>query len=763
MMANWGQSKQFLLNLITKGKYETYDIEVTRKIIIFNIVTIIGFIFLVLLGTITYFNNIKYLWQIDYILGLILLLDLIYTQQSQNYVFGIYTAVIFYTLLCYYLMFTGGAYHTGYVWYYTYPFIACVGLGSRKGAFATAILIIPTLIFFAFNNHHGIMNDYSPVFIIRFTCSFFMISASAYFIERIREDTQQRLEDKNVELNKAMTDLKISDEKLHKASDELENRVEERTQQLTALNSQLLEEMNERRQVETSLQQSEEKYRLITEYSADVITIMDMNLRFTYVSPSITRIRGFTPEEVLTQKLEQILTPESLQAILTVFEEEMKLEAGGTADPNRTRFVETEQYRIDGSTVWLEVSLSFLRGNDGKPVGIVAVARDMSERKRVEQLEKQLQEAQKLESIGTLAGGIAHDFNNLLMGIQGNAILMKLDLDVEHPHYERLDLIEQQVASGADLTRQLLGFARKGRYEVKPANMNDIIESTLSMFVRTKKEISIDLRLENDLWPVKVDRGQIEQVLMNLYVNAAQAMPEGGEIILRTENVLLDDRYIKQFAIKQGKCVKLSISDTGTGMEESILKRIFDPFFTTKEMGRGTGLGLAIVYGIIKGHEGMIEVASHPGKGTTFYIHLPATDEVVVSNKIPSAKILTGKETILLVDDEKMVLNTSNNLLSSLGYKVYMAESGPEAIAVYQEKTREIDLIILDMVMPGISGGETFDRLRAINPNARVLLSSGYSLDSQALQILERGCNSFIQKPYGFEKLSNKIREVLND
>ena len=361
-----------------------------------------------------------------------------------------------------------------------------------------------------------------------------------------------------------------------------------------------------------------------------------------------------------------------------------------------------------------------------------------------------------------MAGGIAHDFNNLLMGIQAYASLSLLDLDPSHPHYERLKRIEEQVQSGADLTKQLLGFARGGRYEVKPADMNDIIKKTSSMFGRTKKEISIHRKYEKDLWPVEVDRGQMEQVFMNLYVNAWHAMPGGGEIYLKTEDVLLDEEQAVTYAIKPGKYVKITVTDTGTGMDEKTKDRIFDPFFTTKGMGRGTGLGLATVYGIIKGHKGMINVDSEPGHGTTFNIYLPASEREVVGEKTVTGTIARGTETILLVDDEKMVLEVSREILEFLGYRVYAAGSGQEAIAVYMEKRNEIDLVILDMIMPGISGGETFDRLREIDPAIRVLLASGYSIEGQAQEILDRGCNGFLQKPFHLEMLSRKVREVLN-
>jgi two-component system cell cycle sensor histidine kinase/response regulator CckA len=391
----------------------------------------------------------------------------------------------------------------------------------------------------------------------------------------------------------------------------------------------------------------------------------------------------------------------------------------------------------------------------------LAITRKQAEEER-QRLEDRLRHAEKMEALGTLAGGISHDFNNLLMGIQGYTSLMLNGLDSSHRHYKRLKLMEEQVQSGANLTRQLLGVARGGRYDVKPANMNDLLEKSSSMFGRTKKEITIHRKYEKELWNVEVDRGQMEQMFINLYVNAWQAMPGGGEISIETENVLLSDAQTAPFSITPGQYVKISLNDTGMGMDEKTKERIFDPFFTTKKMGKGTGLGLAMVYGIIKGHKGMIQVDSEPGHGTTFNIYLPATEKEIEKEKRATETITKGTETILLVDDEKMVTEVNKELLESMDYRVYAAGSGQEALAVYMEKRGEIDLIILDMIMPGMSGGETFDRLREINSTVKVLLSSGYSINGQAQEILDSGCNGFIQKPFRLEELSVKVREMLD-
>jgi signal transduction histidine kinase/CheY-like chemotaxis protein len=422
--------------------------------------------------------------------------------------------------------------------------------------------------------------------------------------------------------------------------------------------------------------------------------------------------------------------------------------------------------RKDGSNVSLELSVSLLKDQDGLPMGYRGILRDVSERKKTEEekhkLETQLQQAQKMESIGTLAGGIAHDFNNILMGIQGNASLMLLKIDSEHPNHEKIKNIEKYVQNGTALTKQLLGFARRGKYLLKATDLNEIIDKSSSLFARTKKEIRIHTDLYEDLWTAEVDRGQIDQVLLNLYVNAWQAMSNGGDLYLQTENVILDRSYIKPYTVEPGRYAKISVSDTGVGIDKETQERIFEPFFTTKEMGRGTGLGLASVYGIIKSHGGYINVYSEKERGTVFTIYLPASAKEVLRDEEGSpAMLVKGTGTILLIDDEKMILEVGLELLEELGYTVLSAMSGQEAIDVFQKDQDNIDLVIMDMIMPGMGGGETFDRLKEINPEVKVLLSSGYSINGQATKIIRRGCDGFIQKPFNMNQLAEKIQKIL--
>jgi two-component system cell cycle sensor histidine kinase/response regulator CckA len=384
--------------------------------------------------------------------------------------------------------------------------------------------------------------------------------------------------------------------------------------------------------------------------------------------------------------------------------------------------------------------------------------KDTAQQKRIE---TQFIQAQKMEAIGTLAGGIAHHFNNLLMGILGYTSLMLMDIDPGHPHYSRLQGIEKQVQSGAELTRQLLGFAMGGKHEVKRIDVNELAKNSSTMFGSTKKEISIHRKCQPDIWPIEGDPGQIEHALLNLYVNAWQAMPGGGDLHLDTENVTLDEHSIKPYYVKAGRYVKISVTDTGAGMDEATRQRIFEPLFTARQMGRGTALGLPSAYGIIKNHGGYISVYSEQGKGTTFTVYLPAWGKQVRQEETLSEKPVKGTGRVLLVDDEGTLLEIGEEFLKALGYDVVTARSGREALEVYEKEKNTIDLIILDMIMPAMGGGEVYDQLKQINPRVKVLLSSGYSVDGQATEILERGCNGFVQKPFDLRGLSQKIKEIV--
>jgi signal transduction histidine kinase len=381
--------------------------------------------------------------------------------------------------------------------------------------------------------------------------------------------------------------------------------------------------------------------------------------------------------------------------------------------------------------------------------------------------EVQLIEAQKMEAIGTLAAGIAHDFNNLLMALQGNTSLLLLDIDEDHDHFDKLKNIEKQIRQASKLTGQLLGYARKGRYEIKPIEINQVVAETLDTFCRTQKQLTLHIDICEEDTQIEGDKGQVQQALLNLYVNAADAMPKGGTLWVQSQVVEHTTMTGKVYKPKGGSYVRLTIRDTGVGMTPEIMERIFDPFFTTKEMGRGTGLGLASVYGIIKGHGGYIDVESKEGQGTTFYLYLPCikreAEEAPSLDADSVSMMLSEKgETILLVDDEDVIREVGKDMLTAMGYNVMLATDGRRAIEIYRRHKDEIHLVLLDMVMPRLSGQQVYKRLRELDPNVKVLLSSGYSLDSEAAEIMDQGCNGFIQKPFNINALSKALRSIID-
>jgi len=519
---------------------------------------------------------------------------------------------------------------------------------------------------------------------------------------------------------------------------------------------------NKSRLADKALQQSEEKYRAIVEGLEEGYFEIDLDCDLTFFNDPLCKILGYSRTDLSGKNTRSFTSPATIRKMDQIYAQLQK-----TGEP--ITVTDYDAVGKSGDSIALELTASLLRNSSGKPVGFRGVLRDVSERKEAEaekrRLEIQVQQAQKMESIGTLAGGIAHDFNNILMGIQGNASLMALKTDPGHPNYEKIKNIETYVQNGTELTRQLLGFARRGKYHAIATDLNDVIDKSATMFGRTKKEVRIRMDLVSDIWTVEVDRGQIEQALLNLYVNAWQAMPQGGELYIKTENVILDADFVssKPYKVEAGDYIKITITDTGTGIDKEIQERIFEPFFTTKEMGRGTGLGLASVYGVIKNHEGYINVYSEADQGTTFTIYLPASRKKVkkeLEKTVPTMAMGTG--TILLIDDEEMIIKVGKELLQELGYDVMTASSGMDAIELYKKNADQIDMVIMDMIMPGMGGGETFDRLKRINPDIRVLLSSGYSINGQASKILARGCDGFIQKPFNLVQLSDKIKQIIS-
>ncbi len=502
--------------------------------------------------------------------------------------------------------------------------------------------------------------------------------------------------------------------------------------------------------------ENERRLQLLIDSLPARISYVDLEQRYVLVNRQYEVVFGLAGDQIVGCTKEEILGENNYAKVKSYIFEAL----GGKHVQCETRFTGS-----GGELKYLDVNFVPDIDVDGGVSGMYVLSIDITDKKLAEQerakLELQLAEAQRIQSIGTLAGGLAHDFNNLMMGIQGRVSLMELALEEQDSLVEHIQAIEEYIGSATHLTRQLLGFARGGKYEVKAIDLNSLLLKSADMFGRTHKEIQIHRNILPIALVVEADWAQVEQVLINIYLNAWQAMPDGGNLRLDTKSEMLDGHLCKAHDVKIGSYAKIVITDDGVGMTEEDIGRVFDPFFTTKEKQRGTGLGLATAYGIVKNHGGFITVYSEVGRGTTFTIYLPLSEKKILPETQPERKIVQGSETILLVDDEEMILEVGQTMLEILGYSVFVAKGGEGALEILVQKGRTIDMVILDLVMPGLDGAKTFKRIRVLYPDMIVLLASGYSMDGQAQEVMNDGCNGFIQKPFNISELSQAIGNML--
>ncbi len=520
----------------------------------------------------------------------------------------------------------------------------------------------------------------------------------------------------------------------------------------TRVIQKIVRDITERKSMEKELQKTKEYLENVIDNAVEAIGIVNLEGRFVLWNKRAAEIFGYSFEEVRTQHYSFMYADrDALSQLLNTLRKE-----------SIVRQVEILMRRKDGQAVPMELSLNLLRDGEDNKIGSLCLAKDLREKKL---MEEKLLHAAKMEAVGTLAGGIAHDFNNLLQAVQGYAELLLMDKKESDSGYEELREINRAAHRGAQLSRQLLTFSRKMDSQLRPISLNRQIRETRNLLRRTiPKMIEIDLHLQEDLYLVNADPIQIEQILINFGLNARDAMVDGGQIIIKTKNLNLDDDFCKtRPEMRPGAYVLLSVSDTGVGMNQETLHHIFDPFFSTKEVGKGTGLGLSLVHGIVKNHGGYIECDSDPGMGTRFEIYLPAlltAGEPVESKVVNSPP--RGIETILVVDDEKSIRDMVLQILSRFGYSVITASDGESALSLYQAEKDRIDLVILDVIMPGMGGKQCLSRLLEMNPDAKVIMASGYSNTGPAKGVLQEGIKSFINKPYQVRDLLERIREVLD-
>ncbi len=505
------------------------------------------------------------------------------------------------------------------------------------------------------------------------------------------------------------------------------------------------------------LVEREQFFQLISENVVDMIAVVDSNGKRIYNSPSYHRIMGYGLDELeATSSFEQV-HPDDRQIVVDA-----------AADARRTGVGRRVEYRMrhkDGSWVYLESTASPVMNAKGEVENLVIVNRDISERRR---LEGQLRQSQKMDAIGRLSGGVAHDFNNLLGVIIGYAEILQEHIPETDSMRAPVDQIIKAGSRASSLTKQLLAFSRQQVLEPKILLLNAVVSDTEKMLRRLiGEDIELLTSLDPALGKIRADQGQIEQVIMNLAVNARDAMPEGGRLVIETANFEIDDTFARRYAypVLPGPYVLLTVSDNGTGMDTATQQRIFEPFFTTKEKGKGTGLGLSLVYGVVKQSGGYIDVVSARGKGATFNIYLPCVGQNAVETKPigpDHPEELRGTETILLAEDEDTLRALTRHLLELYGYRVLEARDGNQALRLSEQTTDEIHALLTDVVMPGISGRILADQLKQTRTDVKVVFMSGYTGQRVGEKaILEPG-SLFLQKPFTREGLARKIREALD-
>ncbi len=531
----------------------------------------------------------------------------------------------------------------------------------------------------------------------------------------------------------------------------------------------MLRDTSQRREAEQALQESEERYRLLAENARDVIWVLDMDLRFMYVSPSVKHLRGYSVEEAMKQGIEEILTPESYRQAVEILGEEFRLEQSGHSHgPDWSRTLELEMVRSDGSTVWTEVTVTLLYDREGKPYRIMGITRDITERRQMEEqrriLEASFLQSQKMEAIGTLAGGIAHDFNNILSAIIGYTELALTEDGITPEINDHLSEVLKAGNRARDLVRQILTFSRQKEGEAKPIMVKNLVNEALKL-LRASLPSTIEIRriIRSD-GMVLADPTQINQVIMNLCTNAGQAMEsEGGVLTVELDQEELDAEATLWLNLKEpGPYVVLTVNDTGTGIPAKIMERIFEPYYTTKEKGKGTGLGLAIVHGIVAGIGGAISVKSQPGRGSTFMVYLPRIVRMPEEEAAEEMSIPTGTESILLVDDEAALTYIGKQVLERLGYSVTTRTSSIEALELFKTDPDRYDLVITDMTMPNLTGDRLARNILEVRPDIPIILCTGYSEIISEEQARAIGIRAFILKPLVKRDLAGTIRRVLD-
>ncbi len=765
------------------------DVEETRRRKVFTAFTLSVLVPLVVFGTIHVVSRDRLYGLMIYCVVLVLVIALVIVRFL-NYGKPVYRVAMaaLMALMCYWL-FVGTIGGYGSLWILVAAPFSFFLMGRKEGSVwtilmglvAAAIFINPASLIPSF--------EYPVDYSVRHLSVYTLLFLLTYYYEAVRERyktameeeqaklvwekellerTRREVEQVNVLLKGEMEVRRSVEENLRKHRDNLELIVAERTAEIKKKNLEL--------------EEGERRYRLLADNANDMIWATDLDLAFTYISPSVTRMFGFSVEEAMRLTFDSWNTPESFRTVAQIYVDQMNLEQEGSADPNRHVTVQLEHYRKDGTPLDVEVTVSFLRDSDGRAAGIVGITRDISDRMRVqrekEQVQQQLAQAQKMEAIGTLVAGIAHDFNNFLGGIMGSLDLLGWILKKEK--IENREAVENYLQIGmdgsrrsADLIRQLLAISRKHEITLTPIDINVSLGHVLELCRNSfPKTVTLDFRLGEAPLVVLADPLQIEQVLLNICINASHAMTtmrhpgggQGGTLTVTADTVASGETRGEFFpggVMPAGTYVLVRITDTGVGIAEDVRKRIFEPFFTTNKM-KGSGLGLSTSYSIVQQHRGGIDVSTSPGEGSTFSIYLPAYAAADGGAPAPSADgdVVRGSGTVLVIDDEESIIRVVKGFLEQSGYTVLGGNGAKKGIEMFRKWHGEIAAVIVDFSMPEKSGLEVFGELLEIDPGVRAILASGMIDPETRALALGMGIQDTINKPFLARELSEKLKAV---
>jgi PAS domain S-box-containing protein len=696
---------QFIQSLFSGRKDERNDIEIKRRVILINVISIIGIMALVPLGLLALVEDNPTLGYFDLFVAAVLIAICLGLRRTGYHIFYSYFGLILVGALFVYLFAAGGAHNTGHLWYYTFPLVTSFLLGSKRGAILTGTLFAIALLLFVIQDYSPDIIRYSKYFKLRFIFSFLVVSALSYLYENAREKAQQQLIVKNADLEK-----------------------------------------------------SEDRYRSLVENTMEGYFICDIpSGRFLFLNERSCDIYGYTLQEGLKLTIWDVISSEDHERVQKRIQARLE---GKKLSSERQAYTSV---RKDGSTIRAEISTSLITFQ-GRPV-VQGVVRDITEQ---ESLERQLQQSKKMEAIGLLAGGVAHDLNNVLSGIVSYPSLILMDLPEDSPLRKPIQTIHRSGQKAAEIVQDLLTLARRGVSTKSVLNLNDVILDYLKSPENEKlrahhSNVSIETDLDKNLLNIEGSSIQLIKMIMNLVSNSAEAQPTGGKIVISTHNQYVDMPIQGYEEIKEGDFVVLEIKDNGFGIATEDLNRIFEPFYTKKAMGRsGTGLGMAVVWGTIHDHDGYIDVKSTEGVGTTFSLFFPVMRANITNKEfVPVENYLGNHETILVVDDIVEQREIAATILTKLNYSVKTASSGEDAVT--HLKDNSADLLILDMIMePGIDGLETYRRIKALHPNQKAIIASGYSETDRVKEAQRLGAGKYIRKPYTLEKIGIAVKDELS-